>query len=104
MNEVVSNEIPKSITDALVFDAFEKHLQVRTVNRVGGRHEPAFHGHRGSNDETRSRPQDRLKRFFREVDHGVTDAIGDGTAPLLLAGGDHRLPLYRAQTSSQELV
>ncbi len=104
MNEVVSNEIPKSITEALVFDDFEKQLQVRTVNRVGGRHEPAFHGHGGSNDETRSRPQDRLKRFFREVDHGVTDAIGDDTAPLLLAGVDHHLPLYRDQNSYQHLV
>lgn len=104
MNEIVSNEIPRSITDALFFDDPERQLQFHTGNRAGNRRDNVFHGQGRQNDDVRSRPQDQLRRFFREVDHGLAQTLQDDTAPLLLAGVEYYLPLYRDANSYQHMI
>lgn len=104
MNEIKSSEIPRTITDALFFDDPEKQLQFHTGNRAGERRDNIFHGQGRQNDDVRSRPQDQLRRFFREVDHGLMETLRDETAPLLLAGVEYYLPIYREVNSYSGLI
>ncbi len=104
MNEIEASEIPRSITDALFYDDPERQLQFRTANRAGERQDAMFHGQGRQNDDVRSRPQDTLRRFFREIDHGLMEHLRDETAPLLLAGVESHLPIYRESNSYEHLI
>jgi hypothetical protein len=106
MNEVESSEIPASITDALPFDELEKQLQHHMGSRAGrDRSDAIYHGHGGGGaDDVRSRPQDVLRRFFREIDHGLSETLHGETAPLILAGVEHYLPIYRSVNTYGNLI
>lgn len=104
LREVETDDIPRSITDVIDAEDRQKNLQVRTANRVGNRSDAAFHGHGGQADDMRSRPQDKLGRFFREVDAGLKTVLHDENAPLLLAGVESHLPIYGALNSYPHLI
>lgn len=106
MNEVESNEIPDNIADALPFDELEKQLQPHAGSRAGrDRTDMIFHGQGGGgSDDIRSKPQDQLRRFFREIDNGLSETLQGEDAPLLLAGVEHYLPIYRSVNSYGNLV
>lgn len=106
MNEVDSSEIPASITDALPFDELEKQLQHHTGARAGrDRSDMIFHGHGGGgSDDVRSKPQDHLRRFFREVANGLSETLHGETAPLILAGVEYYLPIYRSANTYGNLI
>ena len=59
-----------------------------------------FHGHGVGADDAK----DRILRFFRDVDHGVQRALGNGRAPLGLAAVDYLRPLYRAASSYPQIL
>lgn len=104
LDEMQVEDIPESLAEALFYDDPERSLQHHTGNRVGGRGDAIFHGQGVQDEDHRSRPQDALKRFFRQVDHGVSDELHDETAPLLLAGVEHYLPIYREINSYPHLI
>jgi hypothetical protein len=106
MNEVESSEIPATIAEALPFDELEKQLQHHAGARAGrDRTDMIFHGQGGGGaDDIRSKPQDQLRRFFREVDNGLSETLQGENAPLLLAGVDHYLPIYRSVNTYGNLI
>ncbi len=68
----------------------DKSLQGKVVN--SGRNESViFHGHGAGKDD----PYKQVKKFFNEVDKGVTTLINEGGEPLVLACQDHYFPLYK---------
>lgn len=83
-------DVPKSLAEALRYDDPEKELQFHTGTAGGGGARPAvFHGHEPDSGEG-------LLRFFRRVDLGVRGLLGArGESPLVLAGVDYLLPVYR---------
>ncbi len=96
ISEVEAKEIPENILQsALRFDDTEEQIQYHTANRAGGREDMAVHGQAAASDDASHRPKDRLNRFFQEVSQGVHEVLGDETAPLVLAGVEYYLPLYR---------
>lgn len=104
LEEINSDDIPRSIDEVIDVEDRQKNLQHRTANRVGNRVDAAFHGHGGMNDDNRSRPQDKLGRFFREVASGVKAVLRDENAPLLLSGVESHLPIYRELNSYPDLI
>jgi hypothetical protein len=105
ISEVKSADIPDSITDALAFDDPERALQDHTASRAGRRSDAAFHGQGTDQDDAAARPQADLKRFFDKIDNGVREAIGEEShAPLVLAGVEYYLPLYREANRYGHLV
>jgi hypothetical protein len=105
ISEVEGTEIPESITEALAFDDPERALQEHTANRAGKRRDAAFHGQGTDQDDAAARPHADLKRFFDKIDKGVREAIGEeGHAPLVLAGVEYYLPLYREANRYDALV
>lgn len=82
---------PGSLDEALQFDEPEKQLQFHTRGPQGGIRDSMYHGH-GPGDE---QLKERIERYLNVVDMGVRQLLGDQRTPLVLAGVDYLLPIYR---------
>lgn len=100
LEEVPAEGIPSSLGDALRWDDYEKSsLQFHTgTSGSGGRRPAVFHG-TGETDV-----KDELVRYFRGIDAGLHDLVKESDAPLVLAGVDYLLPLYRDVNSYPHLA
>ena len=100
LEEVPAEGVPTSLADALKWDDYEKSsLQFHTgTSGSGGRRPAVFHG----TGETDAKVE--ITRYFRGIDHGLRDLLKDSDAPLVLAGVDYLLPLYRDVNSYPHLV
>jgi hypothetical protein len=93
--------MPKSLTDALKYEDLEKQMQFRTgTGGTGGKGaRPAmFHG-----QETED-TKDRIQRYFRKIDQGLHDLLMEAQAPLVLAGVEYLLPIYKEINTYQHLL
>lgn len=90
VGEVHLDGVPASLGDALKYDDREPSLQ----SHGGGRTRAIFHGQGLGKDD----PKDDIKRYFRLIDAGLHEILKGEHAPLVLAGVDYLLPLYREVT------
>lgn len=84
-------DTPANLAEALRSDVAERQLQLHTSGRHAGGGGAIFHGNGGGEHDSK----ENLLKYFRMVDKGVRQAIPAGNAPLLLAGVDYLLPIYR---------
>ena len=84
------SETPESLDEALQFDEPEKQLQVHSGTAQGGR-AGMFHGQGPGGEEQK----DRIEHYLNLVDKGLSSIFRDKPAPLVLAGVDYLLPIYR---------
>lgn len=84
-------EIPASLNEALKLDEPEKQLQMHTGSSPGGASAGMFHGQGSGAEEQEA----RLERYLRLVDSGLKGIFHQQQAPLVLAGVDYLLPIYR---------
>ena len=88
--------LPESIAEALAYDDPEKRQQYHTSTsapQASGQQPAAFHTHH-PDDEKKS----RLRRFCQQVDESVSaylSSFNEGQTPLMLAGVDYLLAIYR---------
>lgn len=100
-SEVDLEDVPRSMSEILGDVEKERHLQFHTRTSGGpGRRAAVFFGHGAGEDETR---QDLL-RYFRKIDTELRDLLRDEQAPLVLAGVDYLLPLYKEANSYPYLI
>jgi hypothetical protein len=92
--------VPKSLVDALKYDELEKQLQFQTGTGVGGKGERAamFHGQDLADNK------ERIQRYFRQIDQGLRDLLRDEQAPLVLAGVEYLLPIYKEVNTYPHLL
>ncbi len=93
--------VPKSLADALKYDELIKQLQFRTGLGVGGaRGERAamFHGQEAQDTK------DRIQRYFRQIDQGLRELLREAQAPLVLAGVEYLLPIYKEVNTYQHVL
>lgn len=93
LEEVELHEAPAGLEDVFstIIEPEERQIQAHSAARAGDRETVMFHGHglvRDTDDE-------RLREYFRQVDASVMRVLHDRQAPLVLAGPDYLLPLYR---------
>lgn len=89
LKEVQVKGIPDTLVDELQTD------RASQLPRIGGRHDAAFHGQGALHDRQQARRRESLKRAFREIDKGLHVVLRDEEAPLLVAGIEAYLPIYR---------
>lgn len=95
-------DMPKSIDEALRWDDPERQLQWHSQTRQEINNRAAmFHGHGVGSQETHKQ---NLRRYFQMLDQGISKLLADETAPLLLAGVDYLLPIYRQVNNYEYLV
>jgi hypothetical protein len=101
LEQIELDTLPKSLQDALQPDTQKPQLQMQT--RPPGRpgEKPAiFHGQSvGTYDE-----KNPVARYFKEVDRALHEYLRDENAPLVLAGVEYLLPLYRDANTYPHLL
>ncbi len=100
-SEVQLEGLPQSLADVLKYDEPEKQLQFHTGAQrfTGGERAAMFHGHGTGKDDTRS----NLLRFCQEVNRALQPFLRNERVPLVLAGVDSLLPIYREASSYPHL-
>jgi hypothetical protein len=86
-------DAPQSLDEALRWDDPEKELQwhSQTGGRGNGR-DAVFHGHGVGTKEMHKKD---LLRYFQLLDRHLSKILAGEDAPLVLAGVDYLLPIYR---------
>lgn len=106
VQEVEVEGLPESMDAALQYDETAKEGQFRISTSKGGtnnsfQHSGSFHG-QGSPD------QDDVKRdirqYFHIIDRCLHDILRDKQAPLILAGVEYLLPIYREANTYPHLM
>ncbi|OQW37270.1 MAG: hypothetical protein A4E19_13990 [Nitrospira sp. SG-bin1] len=88
---------PPSMTETPGYERRETQLQFEALAPRGsggtgsGGGTALFHGHGSSSDVSTA----DVERYFRAVDRAVCDVLHDRREPLVLAGVDYLLPLYK---------
>ncbi|MBC7234168.1 MAG: hypothetical protein H5T68_13105 [Chloroflexi bacterium] len=101
VDEIDLKGVPTSLVEALGHVDFEKQLQFHTQTQSPGTGErtAGFHGHDPA-DEAKG----RVLRYFRQVNEGLGQVLRDERAPLVLAGVDYLLPLYKEANTYAHLL
>jgi hypothetical protein len=89
-NVVIDDLVPARLEDAVGHDYEQKSLQFRSQQEGFG--EAIFHGH-GEGKEDRKL---EVTNYFKAVDRGLMKMLHDERVPMVIAGLDHMIPLYRA--------
>jgi hypothetical protein len=100
-NEVPLEGVPKSLSQALKYDDPERQLQfhTRTPSATGER-AAMFHGQGVGTDDAKN----NILRYFQQVDGGLQNILREERAPLVFAGVDYLLPIYREANSYPHLI
>lgn len=87
VGEVQLEGVPTSLREALQFDDREPSMQSHSAGRTAA----VFHGQGLGKDD----PKEDIRRYFRKIDDGLHDILRSEQVPLVLAGVDYLLPIYR---------
>ncbi|MGZ9235639.1 MAG: baeRF3 domain-containing protein, partial [Anaerolineales bacterium] len=101
MSELTIN-FPTSMDDALWMDDPEKHLNMHSGSSSMGEGRGGagvFHGHDPADEDKKN-----IRRFFQSVNQGLNDLLEEKTIPMVLAGVDYLLPIYREASSYSNLL
>ncbi len=107
LEEIETPKVPASVLEALQSDTPQGNRQMRapaTPDRGApraGRAQPPISF--GMGEEVGDR-RESLLQYFHIVDHGLHEVLKEERAPLLLAGLDHLVPLYREASTYPHLV
>jgi hypothetical protein len=94
IKEIDLGEFPVNMDVTLGLDNdWEKKMQYRAEISRGNTHRANFHGHGSRNDAT-MRKRD-IQRFFELVNDALVNLLKDEKAPLILAGVEQSVPLFR---------
>ncbi|MEN6549098.1 MAG: hypothetical protein ABFE07_23885 [Armatimonadia bacterium] len=94
--ELTVPDLPPSLDYTLRFDELERQFLEQEMHTApgsisGNRTKLMFHGH-GMDDE---RAQEDLMRYFHEIDNALQKLLHTEQAPLVLAGVDYMIGLFR---------
>jgi hypothetical protein len=98
VNEIDLVGVPDSLAGALQYDRSERQVRAAAVAAPSGGG-GSVHG-TGTDEETKL----DILRYFQMVDRGLRDMLGDKRVPLVLAGVDYLLPIYRQANTYPYLV
>lgn len=100
ISEMLPQDIPRSLADALKYDDPEKQLQFHTQTGGPGRRAAMFHGHGVNVDEAK----DNVLRYFQQINASLHDILREERAPLVFAGVEYLLPIYREANTYSHLL
>lgn len=100
--EITLDNVPQCIDEALKYDDKPQKqglLRSKTTGGKWGRKGMAFFGTGSGTEEEK----DKIQRFFNLVNNGLNEIIKDDRIPLVLAGVDYLLPIFK-QTAEYPLI
>jgi hypothetical protein len=100
VDEVGLENMPTSLAEAFKYQDFEKQLQFHTgTTLASGTHSGVFHGHDIGDDA-----KDRILRWFHMIDKELKSLLRDEQSPIVLAGVEYLLPLYKEANTYSNLL
>lgn len=100
--QVELSDVPQSLAEALRWDEPESQLQWHTGTGAHSNGRAAvFHGHGVGDAEDKKK---RILHYFQKLDAGLNEILATQKAPLVLAGVDYLLPIYREANSYPHLM
>jgi hypothetical protein len=93
---------PTGMEEALWADEPEKYLNMHSGSISTGEGKGGagvFHGHDPADEE-----KTNILRFFQSVNQGLNELLDDKNIPMVLAGVDYLLPIYREASSYHNLL
>jgi len=104
VREIDLSGVPESLAEALKYDDYERQVQFHSRTPAGasgkGRRPAIFHGHGGAPEVGK----DNVARYLRMVAKGIHEFLRDDNAPLVLAGVEFLIPMYREANTYPHLV
>ncbi|HKP95418.1 MAG TPA: hypothetical protein VJ385_06650 [Fibrobacteria bacterium] len=105
LREVALEGLATNMREALRFEDSESYLMLHSgtppAGKAGGT--AIFHGHGGGKGDVKDRKRDILD-FFQQIDKGIRGRLPEQELPLMLAGVEYLLPLYREANTHPGLV
>lgn len=94
-------DIPKSFDDVLKYEDFEKQIQFHTgTPQSRGDRSAIFHGHGVGTDDINN----IIPQYFYQIDKGLNEVLRQESAPLIFAGVDYLLPIYKEANTYPHLL
>jgi hypothetical protein len=88
----VDSLLPEEMRDVVGYDFEQKNLQQRSGSGTGASARGVvFHGQ--GND--RADNKDEIRQYFRAINEGLMQVLGESKAPLILAGVEYLHPIYQ---------
>lgn len=99
----LDDDIPASLDEALKWEDPEAQSQWHTSTSPQAQRsrQAIFHGHGVTNEETQ---KEDVQEYFRQVAAGIDDLLKEEKAPLVLAGVNYLLPIYRKASQYSHLT
>jgi Bacterial archaeo-eukaryotic release factor family 7 len=104
ISEVDIGQVAGSLADALPPDGHQASLQIHTSGSAGGETgdgSVTFHGQGGGSDES---AKNDLLRYFHLVADGLMEFLQGEQVPLMLAGVEYLLPIYKEANTYPNLI
>lgn len=103
MKEVDLENAPDSIEEALKYDDPERTVQFHTgTSGRGGTRSAVYHGQGVGTDA--SRRKKNILRYFHQVNEALHQKIKGETIPLVLAGVEYLVPIYKEANSYPHIM
>ncbi len=94
IEQVKIKDVPQSLAEVLKYENPEKQLPVRNrPAQIKGTKTSTFHGHGSGPDDVIHKKE--ILRFFQRVNKGLHDYLREERIPLVIAGMEYLLPIYR---------
>ena len=105
INEIELQGVPQGVSAALRYDDVEKkgHHYPGSQGRPAGGVSPLA-GHGVGIEDATHEPNDSVLRYFHQVDAGLRPYLRNEHAPLVLAGVEYLLPIYRRANTYSYLL
>jgi hypothetical protein len=112
------DDVPTSLVEVVGRELEEPHIQFHTGTATGGGtrspngpagpigggsgggRAPIFHGQGAGEEDQKA----EISKFFHQLDSSIHDHLHDRTVPLVLAGVDYLLPIYRAASDHKNIA
>ncbi|MBI9047622.1 MAG: hypothetical protein JEZ06_24265 [Anaerolineaceae bacterium] len=104
VSEVDIGQLVGSLEEAISFDDPQKSLQTHSSGASGGMTgspSVAFHGQGGGSDES---AKNDLLRYFHLVEDGLVEFLQGDRVPLVLAGVEYLLPIYKEANTYPNMI
>jgi hypothetical protein len=104
VSEVDIGQVGGSLAEAIPSLNHQMSLQLHTsgsTSGVSGSGSVTFHGQGGGSDDS---AKNELLRYFRLVSDGLTEFLRGDRVPLVLAGVEYLLPIYKEANTYPDLI
>lgn len=101
VSEVDIGQVGGSLAEAIPSVNHQMSLQLHSSGSSGGSGSVTFHGQGGGSDESAKK---ELLRYFRLVADGLKEFLQGNQAPLVLAGVEYLLPIYKEANTYPNLI